>query len=78
VFQLAFDNAVRPEVDDVLELILEMYQYNFDFRLSIKHSVAQLKQMATKLKPFGIIPGEPGCECLGIRKGFPLYKRKFL
>jgi len=59
VFQLAFDNAVRPEVDDVLDLLLEMYQYEFDFRLPIKHSVAQLKTMATKLKPFGITPGEP-------------------
>ncbi len=26
VFQLAYDNAVRPEVDDVLEMITEMYQ----------------------------------------------------
>ena len=59
VFQLAFDNAVRPEVDDVLDLLLEMYQYDMDFRLPIKHGVAQLKTMATKLKPFGITPGEP-------------------
>ena len=59
VFQLAFDNAVRPEVDDVLDSTIEMYQYKFDFRLPIKHSFAHLKTMATKLKPFGIIPGEP-------------------
>ena len=59
VFQLAFDNAVRPEVDDVLDLLIEMYQYDFDFRLPIKHSMAQLKTMATKLKPFGITPGDP-------------------
>ena len=59
VFQLAFDNAVRPEVDDVLELLIELYQYDMDFRLPIKHSVAQIKTMATKLKPFGITPGEP-------------------
>ena len=59
VFQLAFDNSVRPEVDDVLELVLEMYQCDFDFRKPIKHSMAQLKTMANKLKPFGITPGEP-------------------
>ena len=59
VFQLAYDNAVRPEVDDVLELIVEMYQYDFDFQKPIKHSMAQLRTMANKLKPFGITPGEP-------------------
>jgi hypothetical protein len=59
VFQLAYDNAVRPEVDDVLEMLTEMYQYNFDFRKPTKHSMAQLKTMATRLKPFGITPAEP-------------------
>ena len=59
VFQLAYDNAVRPEVDDVLEMLCEMYQYDFDFRKPIKHSMAQLKAMATRLKPFGINPAEP-------------------
>ena len=54
VFQLAYDNAVRPEVDDVLELIVEMYQYDFDFWKPIKHSMAQLQTMANKLKPFGL------------------------
>ena len=59
VFQLAHDNAVRPEVDDVLEMVTEMYQYDFDFRKPIKHSMAQLKTMATRLKPFGINPAKP-------------------
>jgi hypothetical protein len=59
VFQLAYDNAVRPEVDDVLEMLTEMYQYDFDFRKPIKHSMAQLKAMATRLKPFGITPAKP-------------------
>ena len=59
VFQLAYDNAVRPEVDDVLEMLTEMYQYDFDFRKPIKHSMAQLRAMATRLKPFGINPAEP-------------------
>jgi hypothetical protein len=36
-----------------------MYQYDFDFRKPIKHSMAQLKTMATRLKPFGINPAEP-------------------
>ena len=26
VFQLAFDKAVRPEVDDILDLLIKMYQ----------------------------------------------------
>ncbi len=59
VFQLAYDNAVCPEVDYVLEMITKMYQYDFDFRNPIKHSMAQLKTMATRLKPFGINPAEP-------------------
>ena len=59
VFQLAFDNAVRPEVDDVLDIVIEMYQSDFDFRAPIKHSIAQLKMTANKLKPFGLNPGEP-------------------
>jgi hypothetical protein len=58
-FQLAYDNAVRPEVDNLLEMVTEMYQYNFDFRKPIKHSMAKLKTMATRLKPFGITPAEP-------------------
>ncbi len=59
VFQLAYDNAVRREVDNMLEMIIEMYQYNFNFRKPIKHSMAQLKTMATRLKPFWINPAEP-------------------
>ena len=59
VFQLALDNAVRPEVDDVLDIVVEMYQSEFDFRSPISHSIAQLKMMANKLKPFGLTPGEP-------------------
>ena len=59
VFQLAYDNAVRPEVDDVLEMLCEMYQYDFDFRKPIKHSMAQLKTMLTRLKPFRKTPAEP-------------------
>ena len=54
VFQLAYNNAVCPEVDNVLEMLNKMYQYNFDFRKPIKHSMAQLKTMATRLKLFGI------------------------
>jgi hypothetical protein len=34
-------------------------QCEFDFRLPIKHNISQLKMMVTKLKPFGINPGEP-------------------
>jgi hypothetical protein len=59
VLWLAYNNAVRPEVDDVLEMLTEMYQYDFDFRKPIKHSMAQLKTMAKRLKPFGITPAEP-------------------
>ena len=42
-----------------MKMITEMYQYDFDFRKPIKHSMAQLKTMATRLKPFGINPAEP-------------------
>ena len=44
VFQLAYDNAVSSEVDYVLEILTKMYQYDFDFRKPIKHSMAQLKR----------------------------------
>ncbi len=36
-----------------------MYQYDFTFRKPIKHSMAQLKTMAMRIKPFGITPAEP-------------------
>jgi len=39
-------------------MLTEMYQYNFKFRKPIKHSMAQLKTMATGLKQFGITPVE--------------------
>ena len=42
-----------------MEMITKMYQYDFDFRKPIKHSMAQLKTMATRLKPFGINPAKP-------------------
>ena len=41
-----------------METVTEMYQYDFDFRKPIKHSMAQLKTMATRLKPFGINPAK--------------------
>ena len=50
---------MRPKVDDVLEMLTKMYQYDFDFRKPIKHSMEQLKTMVTRLKPFGIIPAKP-------------------
>ena len=56
VLQLAYNNAVRPEVDDVLEMLTEIYQYDFNFRKPIKHSMAQLKSMAARLKLLGITP----------------------
>ena len=59
IFQLAYDNALHPEVDNVLEMQTKMYQYDFNFRKPIKHSMAQLKTMATRPKPFGITPAEP-------------------
>ena len=42
-----------------MELLIEMYQYNFDFQKPIKHSMAQMKTVAIKLKPFGITPSKP-------------------
>ena len=30
VFQLAYDNTVHPEVDNVLEMLTKMYQYDFN------------------------------------------------
>ena len=59
VFQLAYNNALCPEVENVLEMVTKMYQYGFNFRKPIKHSMAQLKMMATRLKPFGINPAKP-------------------
>ena len=40
-------------------MLTKIYQYNFDFRKPIKHSMAQLKTMATRLKLFGITPADP-------------------
>ena len=59
VLKLAYNNVVLPEKDDVLEMLTKMYQYDFDFRKPIKHSMAQLKTMLTRLKPFRKTPAEP-------------------
>ena len=40
-------------------MLTKMYQYDFNFRKPIKHSMTQLNTMATRLKPFGITPAEP-------------------
>ena len=40
-------------------MVTETYQYDFDFRKPIKHSMEQLKTMATRLKPFGITLAKP-------------------
>ena len=45
-------------MDSVLEMVTEMNQYGFHFRKPIKHSMAQLKTMATRLKPFRINPAK--------------------
>ena len=35
VLQHAFDNTVHPEVDDVLEMVTDMYKLDFNFRKPI-------------------------------------------
>jgi hypothetical protein len=59
LMQHAIDNTTCPEVDDVLENMLEVYQFEFDFRKTVKHNMATLKTSATCLKPFGITIAEP-------------------
>jgi hypothetical protein len=57
--QLAIDNAEYPEVDKVLEMVQDMFQFTFNICKQVKHNMAQLKTIVTHLKPFGILIAKP-------------------
>ena len=59
IMQCATDHATRPDIEDVLQLLGEFYQTQFDFRETVNQNVLKLKEEATKIKQFGISIDEP-------------------
>ena len=53
VLQAAFENADRPPVVDVLEQIIEVLHYNFDFRKKISANMNIVQNMANKMSAYG-------------------------
>ena len=42
VIKLALDNATRPNIDNVLNVVKELYNYSFDFCKTVKHKLTML------------------------------------
>ena len=59
VIKCAIEHATRPEIEDVLALMIGFYDTEFDFRETINQNMLKLKELATRIKQFGIIITEP-------------------
>ncbi len=59
IIQCATEHATRPDIDDVLALMIGFYETTFDFRNTINQNVLKLKEEATKIKQFGLSINEP-------------------
>jgi anionic cell wall polymer biosynthesis LytR-Cps2A-Psr (LCP) family protein len=54
VIRCATEHATRPEIEDVLALMSGFFDTNFDFRETINQNMLKLKEVATRIKQFGI------------------------
>jgi len=59
VIKCAIEHATRPEIEDVLALMSSFYDTEFDFRETVNQNMLKLKEVATRIKQFGIIITEP-------------------
>jgi hypothetical protein len=59
VMQLAIKHALRPEVDNVLEMVKIWYGTKFNFRKSIHLNVQATKEAATRIAQFGLQINKP-------------------
>ena len=59
VLQAAFENTDHPPVADVLEQLIEVLHYTFDFRKKISANMEIVQNMANKMSAYGINVGTP-------------------
>ena len=59
VIKVAIDHATRPEIDDIKALVIGFYETEFNFQNTINQNMLKLKEVATKIKQFGININEP-------------------
>ena len=59
VLQAAFENADCPPVVDVLEQIIDVIHYTFDFCKKISANMEIVQNMANKMSAYGIDVGTP-------------------
>jgi hypothetical protein len=59
VLQAAFENADRLPVADVLEQLIKVLHYTFDFCKKISANMEIVQNMANKMSAYGINVGTP-------------------
>ena len=59
IMKCAIDHATRPEIDDVLGIMMSFYEFNFDFRNTVNQNMTALQEIATRLKQFGLSITQP-------------------
>jgi hypothetical protein len=59
IMQCAIDHATRPDIDDILALMIGFYETAFDFRNTVNQNMLKLKEDAMRIKQFGISINEP-------------------
>jgi hypothetical protein len=59
VMQATFENADRPPTTDMLEQLIEVLHYTFDFRKKISANMEIVQNMANKMSAYGIDVGTP-------------------
>ncbi len=59
VMQVAYENADRPPMTDLLEQLIEVLHYNFDFRKKISANMELVQNLANRMSTYGIEVGTP-------------------
>ncbi len=57
--QAAYENADRPPMTDVLEQLIEVLHYTFDFRKKISANMELVQNLANRMCAYGIEVGTP-------------------
>ncbi len=59
VMQAAYENANCPPMTDVLEQLIEVLHYTFDFRKKISANMKLIQNLANRMSAYGIEVGTP-------------------
>ncbi len=59
VMQVAYENADCPSMTDILEQLIEVLHYTFDFRKKISANMELVQNLANRMSVYGIEVGTP-------------------